>query len=431
MNMVDLIEKKRNGEKLSSSEIHAMIQGYVSGLIPDYQVSALLMAIYFKGFDEEETLHLTRAIINSGDTLGMEDIQGILVDKHSSGGVGDSVTLILGPILAACGLKVAKMSGRGLGFTGGTLDKLEAIPGVRVHFDQSNFTGIVNRIGVCICGQTGNLTPADKKLYALRDVTATVDIIPMIASSIMSKKLALRSDALVLDVKVGSGAFMKTEEEAEKLAQEMLRIGKNFGRNTAAVLTNMDEPLGYKIGNALEVEEAMDCLQGHWAPDMRELVYFIASELLMMTKLTSDRENAFTRIEHCIDSGEAFRIFQQMVHAQGGVREVQKSSLPKAAFQREVCSDHSGYVSALNAIEVGKVALSLGAGRETMDSSIDYTAGIELKKKVDDSVSKGEVLAVLYTDRKETLENAVSRLQSAYSFSEHSGHKKKMILKVL
>ena len=431
MNMVDLIEKKRNGERLSSSEIHAIIQGYVSGLIPDYQVSALLMAIYFKGFDEEETLHLTREIINSGDTLGMKDIQGILVDKHSSGGVGDSVTLILGPILAACGLKVAKMSGRGLGFTGGTLDKLESIPGVRVHFDQSNFTDIVNRIGVCICGQTGNLTPADKKLYALRDVTATVDIIPLIASSIMSKKLALRSDALVLDVKVGSGAFMKTKEEAEKLAQEMLRIGKNFGRNTTAILTNMDEPLGYKIGNALEVEEAMDCLQGHWAPDMHELVYFIASELLMMAKLTSDREDAFTRIERCIDSGEAFRIFQQMVYAQGGEREVQKRSLPKAAFQCEVCSDHSGYVSALHATEVGKVALSLGAGRETMDSSIDYAAGIELKKKVDDPVSKGEVLAVLYADRKETLENAVSRLQSAYSFSEHSGHKKKMILKVL
>lgn len=431
MNMVDLIEKKRNGERLSSSELHFVIQGYVSGVIPDYQISALLMAIYFKGFDEGETLDLTREIINSGEVLELEDIQGVLVDKHSSGGVGDSVTLILGPILAACGLKFAKMSGRGLGFTGGTLDKLESIPGVHVNFDRSSFADIVNHIGVCICGQTANLTPADKKLYALRDVTATVDIIPLIASSIMSKKLALHSDALLLDVKVGSGAFMKTEEEAEKLAQEMLRIGRSFGRNTAAVLTNMDEPLGYKIGNALEVEEAMDCLEGRWTPDMRELVYFIASELLMMTKFASDREEACIKIERCIDNGEAFRIFQQMIHMQGGMQEMRKSSLPKATFQYELRSVHSGYISSLNATEVGKVALSLGAGRETMTSSIDYAAGIELKKKVDDSVSRGEVLAVLHTDRKETLEGAISRLQTAYSFSEHPGHKKKMILKVL
>lgn len=431
MNMVDIIEKKRNGQSLSASEIDFFIHGYVEGSIPDYQVSALLMAIYFQGFDAEETLSLTKAMIHSGEMMNLNDIDGVLVDKHSSGGVGDSVTLILAPILAACGLKVAKMSGRGLGFTGGTLDKLESIPGVRVHLDPIEFSNIVNQVGLSICGQTGNLTPADKKLYALRDVTATVDIMPMIASSIISKKLALRSDALLLDVKVGSGAFMKTEEEAEKLASEMLRISREFGRNVKATLTNMDEPLGFKIGNALEVEEVLDCLKGFFPSDMKEIVYFIASELLLMTKTALDMEDAFKKIDDSIQKGTAFHKFQEMIFLQGGPQRIEKNILPKAKYKYELYSDQTGFVESIHATTVGKTALKLGAGRSTIEDVLSYGAGIELKKKVDDYVVEGEVLAILYADGADRFEEAMKLLRSAFSFSDHSGHKKKMILKVL
>lgn len=430
MNMVDIIEKKRNGQALSSEEIRSFVQGYVSGAIPDYQISALLMAIYFQGFDRRETLALTEEIIRSGDVLNLEGIDGVLVDKHSSGGVGDSVTLILAPILAACGLKVAKMSGRGLGFTGGTLDKLESVPGVQVDLSSSEFTEIVNRVGVSVCGQTGNLTPADKKMYALRDVTATVDIIPLIASSIIGKKMAVRSDALLLDVKVGSGAFMKTEEEAERLAVEMLEIAKGFGRNVKAVLSNMDEPLGFKIGNALEVEEALECLTGKWPSDMRDIVFFIASELLMMTEKVFDRDDAMKKIDSCIEDGSALAKFQEMIHLQGGPEKLETEHLPKAKYRYELFSDRSGFVSSIHATTVGKAALTLGAGRETIDDLIDFGAGIELKKKVDDPVSEGELLAILYTNDPDRFSESTEQLRSAYSFSDCSGHKKKMILKV-
>ena len=432
MNIIDIIEKKRDGGVLNKEEIAYFIQGYTRGEIPDYQISALLMAIYFNGMNSEETVTLTEEIIKSGDTLDLEGIEGIIVDKHSSGGVGDKITIILGPIIAALGLKFGKMSGRSLGFTGGTIDKLESIDGFKTDLDYEDFLKLVDGIGISITGQTGHLTPADKKLYALRDVTATVDIIPLIASSIMSKKLAVRSDALVLDVKVGEGAFMQNLEEAEKLAEEMLKIAKSFNRNTRVVISNMDQPLGKAVGNSVEIEESLEALKGNWTSDIKEVVYTLATELLLMAGKAKDEEDGRKQIDQVIRSGKALSKFKEMVERQGGGSSfIGDGKLSQAKFNMEVLSNEEGYVTSLNARAIGKASVSLGAGREALDAKISHSAGIILHKKIGDFVEKGEVLAELRTDKEETLLEGERNVREAYSYDKEEPKKNKMILKVI
>lgn len=431
MNIVDIIEKKRNGFKLTEKEIAYFIQGYTRGEIPDYQISALLMAIYFNNMDHEETLILTKEIINSGDVLNMAEIDGILVDKHSSGGIGDKITLILGPILTACGLKFAKMSGRGLGYTGGTLDKLESIKGFNVNLTYENFINNINKSGIAIGGQTGNITPADKKLYALRDVTATVDIIPLIAASIMSKKLAVSSDALVLDVKVGKGAFMKDLNQATALAEEMLKIGKAFGRNMKVVLSNMNQPLGQAVGNSLEVQESIDCLKGKWASDIKELTYTLATQLLLMTKVASNNGDAEKLIDDTIDSGKAFNTFKEMVKLQNGDINQIENGMDKSKHSECIISDSYGYVEKLNALNIGKASLILGAGREKIDSTIDHAAGILLNKKIGDKVLAGDTLATIFSNNPNSFVEAKKIVKEAFIINKNKINSEDIILKVI
>jgi len=398
--MVDLIEKKRDGQELSTEEIKFIINGYTDGSIPDYQVSALTMAIYFKGMTEKERADLTMAMVESGDQIDLSQIEGIKVDKHSTGGVGDTTTLVLGPLVAALGVPVAKMSGRGLGHTGGTIDKLEAVEGFHVEIENQEFIDLVNENKIAVIGQSGNLTPADKKLYALRDVTATVDSIPLIASSIMSKKIAAGADAIVLDVKTGAGAFMKTLDDSRELAKAMVRIGNNVGRRTMAVISDMSQPLGYAIGNALEVKEAIDTLKGEGPEDLTELCLTLGSHMVYLAEKASSLEEARTLLENVIKDGSALDKLKVFLSSQGGDASIvdEPSKMPQAKYVIELEAKEDGYVSEIVADEVGTAAMLLGAGRATKESVIDLAVGLVLRKKIGDQVKKGESLVTIYSN---------------------------------
>ena len=414
--MYDIIRKKRDGLALSEKEIKWFIDGYVKGEIPDYQTSALCMAIYFKGMTIEETTALTFAIRDSGDKLKFNNINGLRVDKHSTGGVGDKTSLVVTPIVATLGVKVAKMSGRGLGHTGGTVDKLEAIPGFKTDLPTEEFEEIVNRVGIAIVGQNATLAPADKLLYALRDVTATVDSLPLIVSSIMSKKLAADDDCVVLDVKTGSGSFMKTKEASRELAEWMVAIGKAAGKRMRALITDMDRPLGYNIGNSLEVIEAINTLKGQGPEDLTELSVALASHMLVI----SDRgnyEECEKNVRRVIENGEALMTFANMVEAQGGNKEwiLNPELFPEAPYAYEVKSEKSGYITGVNTEGYGVASLLLGAGRNTMADKIDFAAGIKLVKKTGDKVDAGDVIAVLYTSDDSRFESSrVKLLESTF-----------------
>ncbi|SEF40077.1 pyrimidine-nucleoside phosphorylase [Lachnospira multipara] len=416
MRMVDLIEKKRNKEKLSKEEIDFIIKSYTAGEIPDYQMSALLMAIYFNKMDKEETLNLTLAMRDSGDTLDLSEIKGIKVDKHSTGGVGDKTTLVLGPMLAACGLKLAKMSGRGLGHTGGTIDKMESIPGFKTSLSMEAFVKQVNELGIAITGQTGNLAPADKKIYALRDVTATVEKISLIASSIMSKKLASGADSICLDVKVGSGAFMKTIEDAKKLASAMVEIGKGAGKSTIAIISEMDEPLGLAVGNSLEVREVIESLKGRGPKDLMELVYCLGSYMIKSAKPEVSLADARKLLAASITEGTALEKFKAFVKAQGGDENVVNdySLLKIAPRVIEVLSKEEGYVAHIQSDLIGHASMILGGGRQRKEDTIDYGVGIELNKKVSDKILENELLAKIYVNDETNLANAIDDIYEAF-----------------
>lgn len=433
MRMYDLIMKKRNGGVLSKDEITYMVSGYTKGEIPDYQMSAMMMAIYFVGMNEEETLHLTMAMAKSGDMLDLSGISGIKVDKHSTGGVGDKTSLALTPMVAACGVKVAKMSGRGLGHTGGTIDKLESFKGFSTEITTWQFIHNVNEIGIAIMGQTKELAPADKKLYALRDVTATVDNMSLIASSIMSKKLAAGADAIVLDVKTGSGAFMKNREDAFALADEMVKLGKNAGRNTVAVVSDMDQPLGNAVGNALEVKEAIETLNGNGPDDFTELCLTLGSLMLVMGGKAQSREQGRNMLKQAISDGSALHKLAEFVKAQGGEERMvyEPQLLPKAKLVEPVFSPKTGYVERLICDEVGICSLILGGGRETKESTIDLSVGIVFKKKVGAYVEKGDVLAYIHANDSAKLESARERLLNAYVIGEEKKQEGSVIIGVV
>lgn len=430
MRMVDLIEKKRNKEKLSKEEIDFIIKSYTAGEIPDYQMSALLMAIYFNKMDKEETLNLTLAMRDSGDILDLSEIKGIKVDKHSTGGVGDKTTLVLGPMLAACGLKLAKMSGRGLGHTGGTIDKMESIPGFKTSLSMEAFVKQVNELGIAITGQTGNLAPADKKIYALRDVTATVENISLIASSIMSKKLASGADSICLDVKVGSGAFMKTIEDAKKLASAMVEIGKGAGKSTIAIISEMDEPLGLAVGNSLEVREVIESLKGRGPKDLMELVYCLGSYMIKSAKPEVSLADARKMLEASITEGTALEKFKAFVKAQGGDENVANdySLLNIAPRVIEVLSKEEGYVAHIQSDLIGHASMILGGGRQRKEDTIDYGVGIELNKKVSDKVLENELLAKIYVNDETNLASAIDDIYEAFRI-EKEGIKEPVLIK--
>lgn len=400
MRMIDIIEKKRDGNSLTKAEIDFFIQGYTNNTIPDYQVSAFLMAIFFQDMNDEERANLTLAMVNSGEQIDLSAIEGVKVDKHSTGGVGDTTTLVLGPLVAACGVPVAKMSGRGLGHTGGTIDKLEAIEGFHVELSPQQFEKQVNELKLAVIGQSGNLTPADKKLYALRDVTGTVNSIPLIASSIMSKKIAAGAGAIVLDVKTGEGAFMKTTEDARELAKAMVRIGNNVGRKTMAIISDMSQPLGYAIGNALEVIEAIETLKGKGPKDLTELCLTLGSQMVVVGEKADSLEEAREMLLKVIEDGSALDIFKRFIKSQGGNDAIidDVSLLPQAKYTINVPAKQDGFITFMEADEIGTAAMLLGAGRATKESEIDLAVGIVLKKKVGDYVKKGESLATLYAN---------------------------------
>lgn len=431
MRMVDLIEKKRNGLELTKEEIDFIVKGYTDGSIPDYQMSAFAMAVYFMGMNDTESTNLAIAMLNSGDSMDLSMISGVKVDKHSTGGVGDKVSLVLAPMVASLGVKFAKMSGRGLGHTGGTLDKLESIPGFNISLSYDQFVEQVNNIGLAIVGQTGNLTPADKKLYALRDVTATVNSIPLIASSIMSKKLASGSNAICLDVKVGSGAFMKDIESATQLAELMVQIGKNAGRSMTAILTDMDEPLGCAIGNQLEVIEAINTLKGNGPKDLTDICLEIGAYLVLDAKVANSFDEAKNLLKGQISNGEAFLKFVELVEAQGGnsqyIKDLANMTVAKEIVP--VIAKESGYITYINALEIGISSMLLGGGRETMTDVIDPSVGVVLNKKIDDYVDEGDVLAYIHSNGKNT-EIAVKRVTEAFKFGTKR-HNKQLILKVI
>lgn len=428
MRMYDLIMRKRNGGVLTEEEIQYMIRAYVAGEIPDYQMASFLMAVYFQGMTEEETLAMTLAAAHSGEMVDLSGIEGIKADKHSTGGVGDKTTLIVAPIVAACGVKVAKMSGRGLGHTGGTVDKLESIPGFQTTLTREAFFQVVNRTGLSIIGQSGNLAPADKKLYALRDVTATVDSIPLIAVSIMSKKLAAGSDCILLDVKTGSGAFMKSVEESVALAQEMVSIGEHAGRKTVALITDMDVPLGYAVGNSLEVMEAVDTLRGQGPEDLTEVCKKLAANMVCLAGRGTLKECG-RMVDEAIESGRALERLTAMVEAQGGDSSVIKDTdlFLKAPYTHEVKAKESGYMVSMDTESCGIASSMLGAGRETKDSTIDFSAGIVLKKKVGDLVKAGDTLAVMYASEKERFQTAEERYQRAVKIGDRKPEVKPLI----
>lgn len=416
MRMYDLITKKKQGEFLTKEEIDFMITGYTKGEIPDYQMSAMMMAICFQGMSEEETLHLTLAMRDSGEVLDLSPIEGIKVDKHSTGGVGDKTSLVLAPMVAALDIPVAKMSGRGLGHTGGTIDKLECFPGFSTSLTKEQFYENVNNVKMAIMGQTANLAPADKKLYALRDVTATVDQISLIASSIMSKKLAAGADAIVLDVKTGNGAFMKTEQDAFALAKEMVKIGKHAGKKIAAVITDMDQPLGNAVGNVLEVKEAILSLNGLGPKDFMEVVYALGTQMVLFAGKAETEEEARTMLEETIKNKTALDKFAEFVEAQGGDKRLvyQPEILPAAGIVLEVMNTEEGYVSSIKAESIGLASLVLGGGRVTKDSEIDLTVGVLLNKKRSDKVKMGDTLATIFANDMEKAKEAYAKIVCAY-----------------
>ena len=432
MRMVDLIEKKRDGTALSDAEIRFIISGFTDGSIPDYQMAAFAMAVFFRGMNDHETAVLTDAMMHSGDTIDLSRFGDKSVDKHSTGGVGDKTTLIVAPIVATLGGKMAKMSGRGLGHTGGTVDKLESIPGFHTTLSADDFMHQVEQVGVAVIGQSGNLTPADKKLYALRDVTATVNSLPLIISSIMSKKLAAGSHSIVLDVKIGSGAFMKTLDDGRKLAEGMVSIGKACGRNVTAVMTNMDIPLGHYIGNALEVMEAVQVLRGEGCADLRAVCVELASNMLMLCN-GWDEAAARARVEDAIASGAAFETMKKWIAAQGGdARALEDFSLlPQASVVYEVKAPRSGYIRAMDTQKVGEASAVLGAGRQKKEDVIDYAAGIVLSKKTGDYVEAGEALATLYTNQAQTLAGSETLLLDALRWGEEAPAQEKLILGIV
>lgn len=411
MHMVDIIEKKRDGQELTTAEINFFIEGYTKGEIPDYQASALAMAIYFQDMNDRERADLTRAMVESGDTIDLSAIDGVKVDKHSTGGVGDTTTLVLAPLVASLGVPVAKMSGRGLGHTGGTIDKLESIAGFHVELTREQFIDLVNRDKVAVIGQSGNLTPADKKLYALRDVTGTVNSIPLIASSIMSKKIAAGADAIVLDVKTGDGAFMKTQEDAEKLAHAMVRIGNHVGRKTIAIISDMSQPLGFAIGNALEVKEAIETLQGKGPKDLTELVLTLGSQMVILAGKAKTSEEAKEMLLDAIHSGKALAKFKEFLANQGGDASIvdDLTKLPQAKYKIELPAKQSGYISRMVADEIGVASMILGAGRATKEDVIDLAVGLVLHKKVGDKVEEGESILTIYSNR-ENVEDVKQKL---------------------
>ena len=433
MRMYDLIMKKRNGHELSEKEIRYMITEYTADRIPDYQMSAMLMAIYFNGMENEELAAFTLAMRDSGDLVDLSPIEGIKVDKHSTGGVGDKTTLIVGPIVADCGVPVAKMSGRGLGFTGGTLDKLESISGFRIDLSAEEFFETVKKTGISVIGQTGNLAPADKLLYALRDVTATVDSIPLIAASVMSKKLAAGSDKIVLDVTTGSGAFMKNTRDAKKLAKHMVAIGNHAGKETVAILTGMEEPLGFAIGNNMEVKEAIEVLKGDGPEDVKEVSVALAGMMLSLGLENVSHSQGKRMAKKALSSGQAFEKFKEMVQAQGGdIRYVEHPEFfERDAFEGEVLAAEDGFLSGMDTEKIGVAAGLLGAGRETKDSVIDMSAGIYLKKKIGDIVKKGEPIAICYAGTKEKLNRGMAMFESSIRYSKEAPRIPKLIVDII
>ena len=421
MNMYDLIMKKKKRLELTNEEIRYMIDGYTKEAIPDYQMSAMMMAICFQGMTPEETKNLTLAMAESGDILDLSEIKGIKVDKHSTGGVGDKTSLVLGPMVAALNVSVAKMSGRGLGHTGGTIDKLESFTGFTTALSKDRFIKNVNEIGMAIAGQTADLAPADKKLYALRDVTGTVDQLSLIASSIMSKKLASGADAIVLDVKTGDGAFMKTLEDSVALAEAMVSIGKLAGKKMAAIISDMDQPLGNAVGNILEVKEAIDTLQGHGPKDLEELVLTLGSYMVVAAEKADTIEEARRMLEETLRDGTAFEVFRKFVVAQGGCEEevLHPEKLPVAKYIEDVTADTDGYVAKIQTEEIGRISLLLGGGRETKESEIELTVGVVLNKKRGNKVVKGDVLATIHANDKCKLAEAKKRLLASYTLSKN------------
>ena len=418
MRMVDLISKKRHNIELTTAEIEWIINGYTNKEIPDYQMSALLMAIVFNDMTKAERLALTQAMVNSGDVVDLSAIEGVKVDKHSTGGVGDKTSLILGPLVASMGVPVAKMSGRGLGHTGGTLDKLESISGMKIEIEMDQFIQQVNDIKLAIIGQTGNLAPADKYLYALRDVTGTVESIPLIASSIMSKKIAAGADAIVLDVKFGAGAFMKTLDDAKELATAMVEIGRDAGRETVAFLTDMNQPLGFAIGNALEVKKAIETLSGNGPKDLEELVLQLASHMVVLAKKAANTEQAYAQLKEKLQNGEALQKFKEFVAAQGGdTSQIENPELlPTASSVIPVTATEAGYVEKIDALSIGIAAMKLGAGRATKEDTIDMGVGVVLNKKVGEAINQGDVLAYVHTNQADSQE-AIEYIKKAYEIS--------------
>ena len=423
MRMVELIKKKQEKKELTKDEIQYIMEGYTKDEIPDYQVSAWAMAVYFNDMTDHERMALTVAIAESGDQIDLSKIEGIKVDKHSTGGVGDTTTLILAPLVASVGVPVAKMSGRGLGHTGGTIDKLEAIPGFHIEINQEEFIDLVNRNKVAVIGQSGNLCPADKKLYALRDVTSTVDSLPLIASSIMSKKIASGADAIVLDVKVGAGAFMKTTEDAEELAHAMVTIGKLAGRNTMAIISDMNQPLGIAVGNALEVEEAIETLKGRGPADLEELCLELGAQMVYLGGKAESISQEKKMLKEKLHNGEALEKFKQFIENQGGDSRVidDYQRLPQAKFQKDIRAEQNGFITEIIADLIGRAAMELGAGRATKESKIDLAAGLKVLKKVGDPVKKGDILVTLYANT-EKFEQSEKMVQEAYSIGEEQIH---------
>ncbi|MGM0436703.1 MAG: pyrimidine-nucleoside phosphorylase [Bacillota bacterium] len=433
MRPYDIILNKREGKEHTREEIDYLIEGYTKGEIPDYQLSAWAMAVFFQGMTAVETAHLTTAMAESGDMIDLSKIKGFKVDKHSTGGVGDTTTLVLAPLVAAAGLPVAKMSGRGLGHTGGTIDKLESIPGFNVNLSREEFIKEVNEKGVAVVGQTGNLTPADKKLYSLRDVTATVDSIPLIASSIMSKKIAGGADGIVLDVKTGNGAFMKDYKQSEKLAKSMVDIGKEVGRVTTAVITDMNQPLGKAIGNSLEVKEAIETLKGDGPSDLRKLCLTLGANMLLNANKVENYDEGYYLLEDLLDSGKALDKFREFVSGQGGNSEVVDNYdlLPQANEVIEVKSPIEGYINEINALEIGITAMEIGAGRETKEDKINHAVGVVLNKKYGEYVKKDETLAYLHLENSKQKDKAITKILNSFNISENKPKKRKLIYNII
>ena len=431
MRMIDIIEKKRDGYALTKEEIDFFIKGYTNGDIPDYQASSLAMAIFFQDMTEEERANLTMSMVNSGDVIDLSNIDGIKVDKHSTGGVGDTTTLVLAPLVASVGVPVAKMSGRGLGHTGGTIDKLESAKGFHVELSEDEFVKLVNENQVAVMGQSGNLTPADKKLYALRDVTGTVNSIPLIASSIMSKKIAAGADAIVLDVKTGSGAFMKTIEDAEALAHAMVRIGNNVGRNTMAIISDMSQPLGNAIGNGLELKEAIETLKGQGPDDLTELVLTLGSQMVVLAKQASTLDEAREYLTQSIESGKAIEKFKSFISNQGGDASIvdHPENLANAKFKIDYAAKQDGYITEMIANEIGVASMMLGAGRQTKEDVIDLSVGIVLNKKVGDKVKAGESILTIHSN-KENIDDIFDKLNESIRIDSES-HTPTLIHKII